>query len=599
MTAYSKSVVRTFNNNKGRFFVIAAILLLGIALITGLGALSPITRDSVNKYLSSQVASDVIIKSTSPSGFSLEQIDSIANFDDVESMQVLTSMDMQIGSDNSRLVIMNFEENTVNKLELVDGRFPNSANEIVIERSSHFIKNYKIGTTINILGKDMTIVGKVASPLIYSKDSEPDVNNQEALQLIAYVDSNYNNFAFPVPKTDIYIKFGSTSSMNMFSNEYQSHIDENVQSMQETINDDSLVYMTYNENKSYLITEEYTEKVSKISIIFSIFFMTVVALVVLTTMTRLIEEERSIIGCYKTLGYNNARIILKYTTFSTVSCLIGCVIGLILGLYLMPMLVYPGFSAVIFLPAMSSYYNPLMGILVSIGMIVVVSVVTGLVISNSLKEKPADLLRYKAPKPGKKIFLEKIPFIWSKTKFKYKSTWRNILRYKKHLIMTLVSVAGSMAIVFAGFSLYDASLTSAKLEVVADAVSKISSVIIMFACALCVLVIYNLTNMNIAERTRDIATLKVLGYHQIEVAGYIYREILIMALIGIALGVPLGCGVVAFLFYYLDIGTLASVSWWAYIASIAIILVLIGITDLLLLNKIKKVDMNTSLKSVD
>ena len=165
--------------------------------------------------------------------------------------------------------------------------------------------------------------------------------------------------------------------------------------------------------------------------------------------------------------------------------------------------------------------------------------------------------------------------------------------------MTRVSVGGSTAIVLAGLALYNATQTSTKLGAVADAVGEISSVIVLFACALCILVIYNLTNMNIAERTREIATLKVLGYNQNEVAGYIYREILIMSIMGIAVGIPFGCLLIWFLFGYLDIGIISDVSWWVYIATIGIVLVLVGLIDLLLLHKIKKVDMNTSLKNIE
>ena len=596
MKSYPKTINRTFRNNLGRFFAITLIVMLGVSIISGLGALSPITRVSVSNNLEAYNFSDLIVKSTT-GNFSQSQIEEIFSFEGVADFQAVSSIDMEIGELNSRIVYMNFNENNVNTLELVSGRLPKAANEIVVERQTDYMQKYSEGDTVELSGITFKIVGVVGSPLIYSKDFEPDVINQNPLELIAYIDSTYN--FLPFPTTDVYLKLEKEEGINYFSDDYKEMVLAAAQQFEETLSFDTFEILTVEQNKSYMITESYTDKVQKISLIFPLFFIAVVVLVVLTTMTRLIEEERQIIGCYKTLGYGNGKISFKYIIFSAVSCILGCGFGLATGTFLIPNIIYPGFNTILFLPEMVSYYNILIGGVVSLGIILAVCGVTGVIIGNYLKEKPADLLRPKAPKPGKKIFLEKIPFVWNRTKFKYKSTFRNIFRYKKHLIMTLVSVGGSTAIVFAGVALYNATTTSEKLGAVADAVSLISSVIVLFACALCVLVIYNLTNMNIGERTREIATLKVLGYHQAEVAGYIYREIFIMSLMGILIGIPVGCFLVWFLFGYLDIGLISDVSWWVYFLTIAVVVALIVLIDLLLLHKIKKVDMNTSLKMVD
>ena len=127
----------------------------------------------------------------------------------------------------------------------------------------------------------------------------------------------------------------------------------------------------------------------------------------------------------------------------------------------------------------------------------------------------------------------------------------------------------------------------------------ISFVVILFAAALCVLVVYNLTNMNIGERKREIATLKVLGYRAGEVAGYIYREVFIMALFGIILGIPLGYGFLSFVFAYMDFGTMSVVQWQTYLYSVLLVVVFVALVDLLLARKIRKIDMNASLKSVE
>ena len=168
--------------------------------------------------------------------------------------------------------------------------------------------------------------------------------------------------------------------------------------------------------------------------------------------------------------------------------------------------------------------------------------------------------------------------------------------------MTVISVAGSTALIFAGFGLHDiAKADGHKVDVaiIGDSLAMISVIVILFAICLCVLVIFNLTIMNIGERKRELATLKVLGYHDIEVSGYIFREIFIMAIFGIIVGLPLGYGLVAFIFEYLEFGSINDVKIASYIFTVLLVIVVICIVDLLLHFKNKKIDMTTSLKTVE
>ena len=100
---------------------------------------------------------------------------------------------------------------------------------------------------------------------------------------------------------------------------------------------------------------------------------------------------------------------------------------------------------------------------------------------------------------------------------------------------------------------------------VSSTLKLVSFAIILFALALCILVLFNLTNMSIGERKREIATLKVLGYIDLEVYGYIFREILVMSIFGIILGLPLGFGLIAFIINYLDFGSINSIKWYSYL----------------------------------
>lgn len=129
--------------------------------------------------------------------------------------------------------------------------------------------------------------------------------------------------------------------------------------------------------------------------------------------------------------------------------------------------------------------------------------------------------------------------------------------------------------------------------------TSISAVLIVCAALLSILVIYNLTNINIEERKREIATLKVLGYKSGEVCGYIFREITVLSVIGTALGIPLGYGFSVFVFNYVDFGSIADMHWYSWLGTAVLSLLFSVVVMALLCRKIIKTDMNASLKTVD
>ena len=169
--------------------------------------------------------------------------------------------------------------------------------------------------------------------------------------------------------------------------------------------------------------------------------------------------------------------------------------------------------------------------------------------------------------------------------------------------MTLLSVAGSTALVFAGLALLNVSDAMAEkggsYAEMTGSISMIAVVVIIFALLLCMFVIYNLTNLNVGERKKEIATLGVLGYQSEEMMGYIYREILMMAVVGAIIGIGLGMALVWFVLAYLEFGSLWDAKWYAYVLSFVLVMLFIMLTDLILAPKILKIDMTTSLKSND
>ena len=153
--------------------------------------------------------------------------------------------------------------------------------------------------------------------------------------------------------------------------------------------------------------EEYAQKVYNISIIFSVFFVGVSVLVISTTMTRLAEEERSAIGCYKTLGYDDGKIMFKYLFFSMFSCIIGSLCGFLGITNLLVYLICKAFSFAFRMPPLTNEISWVFGGISVFCMLAAVLLVTWRVVSSMTNEKPAALLRPKSPKPGKKILLER------------------------------------------------------------------------------------------------------------------------------------------------------------------------------------------------
>lgn len=609
VSSYVKTIFRTIKSRLAQFLAIAGIMALSVGFVTGLGATATNMLDSVNDYLVDSSVSDIIIKTEN--GITESQKESIYNDTDVTAYSEFFTYDTQLDRGITRVYISDLSGNEINKLELIEGEFPSSMTEIIVERSDKNLAEVFIGDEVVYNGLTLNVVGICANPLYFSKESElaivKDSTEDIYLENIIYIDSQY----FPMPLvTDIYIKL-NTSDMNVFSNKYKDIVSEKIDKFNGySTTENPLHFLSLEENASAALLESNAEKLDIISLIFPIFFGLVSALVVLTTMTRMVEKDRMIIGCYKTLGYSNFKIGFKYFFFAALSCVIGAVVGFFAGFRSIPLVVVNVYSSMFHFPPLSYGFYYLFGLISSVAMILAVLLITVYAVVKTLKEKPSDLIKEKPPKKGKRILLERIGFIWKRLKFKYKSTMRNIFRNVKHLLMTVISVAGCVALVLAGLGLYDSmnamksadSANSPTLNSIMDSMIYVVFLLIIAAAVLSIIVVYNLTNLNIEERKREIATLRVLGYNNFEVSGYIYREIFILALMGIVVGLPIGYGLIFFILKFMDTGifTIAiSVEWYSFILAAVIIIIFVGVTMLLLYRKIVSIDMNESLKSVD
>ncbi|MEG1558227.1 MAG: FtsX-like permease family protein [Oscillospiraceae bacterium] len=550
--------------------------------------------------------------------------------------------------------------------------------------------------------------------------------------------------------------------------------------------------LTRESNVGFVSFESDANRMGTLAGVFPILFFLVAALVALTTMTRMVEEERELIGTYKALGYSNGKIISKYILYALTATVSGALVGVVIGFIALPVVCWNSYRMLYIAPNLIIKYHIGYAVGGLMASLICTLGSTLAVCHNVLSEYPSTLMLPKAPKAGKRVFLERIGFIWKRLSFIGKVTCRNLLRYKKRLIMTVVGVAGCTGLLLTGFGVKDSisdiihnqfdeiykyntvietnstelssraqgllddknnftdytfvrqktgdiekdgekvsgyvfvpqneeelsdfitmqSRTSKKpVEFNADSViitekaahvlgveigdevtiknpedksiglkitgitenylqhylyispqiyreamgeepspnfilakcsaeeeqgradiskkmlkipdfatmsftndisaqfndmiktlNYVIAVLIICAGALAFVVIYNLTNINITERRRELATIKVLGFRDKEVAAYIYRETFLLTLIGAILGLGLGVFMHSFVITTVEVDMVMfgrNINLLSFIYSFLITLLFSGIVDIAMLGKLKKIDMVESLKSVD
>lgn len=532
------------------------------------------------------------------------------------------------------------------------------------------------------------------------------------------------------------------------------------------------------------------ERVDSIAAVFPLFFILIAALVCCTTMSRMVEEQRTETGTMKALGFSSGAIISQYVLYASFASVIGSVIGTVIGFPLLPTIIFKCYRTMYNFPNFEAPFMPLF----ALGCCGVSLLCTGLsAVYTSyveLTSVPAALIRPKPPKGGKRIFLEKIGFIWKRLKFTSKVTFRNLFRYKSRFFMTLIGISGSTALLLTGFALkqsisciadrqydeiflYDATIIlsdkaseeelaeadrviseneaitssmkaimtvkdiygddnnsveasllvpenaeelgeyivlrdrsdkslltlengsvilteklsdllnvktgdtvfiegaekSVKIAAIAEnytyhfvymtpvtynelfgegdvntillntadnadydeisteiiscdavisaaftvngtdkfrklisSLDLIVAVIVIFAGALAVVILYNLANININERVRELATIKVLGFFDGEVGAYVYRENTVSTIIGIILGLIVGIFFEHFVIVTAEVDEVMfsrDIPWFCYVLAAAAMAVFTVLVNLLLYFKLKKIDMASSMKAIE
>lgn len=201
-----------------------------------------------------------------------------------------------------------------------------------------------------------------------------------------------------------------------------------------------------------------TERMDALARVFPFMFFLVAALVSLTTMTRMVEDERILIGTYKALGYSTIQIATKYLTYALLAAGIGSVLGVGVLCQVLPLIIMKAYSVIYAIPLLSPPLPIKADVAVfsaglGIGITLIATICSVL---SSLREQPAPLMLPRAPKAGKRILLERIRPLWRRISFSWKVTLRNLFLYKKRLFMTVIGIAGCTALLLVGFGLHDA-----------------------------------------------------------------------------------------------------------------------------------------------
>lgn len=438
-----------------RFISILIIVLLGVGFFAGIRAVAPDMKNTLDDYYEKTNMYDIFITSNYGIREEVEKkLEEKYNVETGYSFDAITTKK----EDYATKIISYNKEDKINTPKLIKGKMPEKVDEVVVDND--FRREIKIGDKITIdsnliNNKTVTVTGYVESPLYIS--TERDSTNLLSGTIDNYLYMNETNIISPV-KTTAYINLAAEESR--FSKKYEDTVKKAKKDIRKTLQEEKVTgeewyVLDIDSNAGFYQYEQDTERIDNVAKVFPLVFFIVAVLICLTTMTRMVEEERSQIGTLKSLGYKDSAIMFKYILYATLATIIGSIIGVVIGYRLLPELCFEMYKNMYRLGDIKlSYYASL----TFQGMIIALLCTLGATIytcRKTLKESPANLLRPVAPAAGKRVLLERIPIIWNHLSFSHKVTVRNVFRYKKRFLMTIIGIAGCTGLILAGFGLKD------------------------------------------------------------------------------------------------------------------------------------------------
>jgi putative ABC transport system permease protein len=638
---YNKILQRQFTSHLSRFFSILLIVFVSITFIAGITATSLNMTDSMNTTYEKEHTPDIQLINNE--GLSDNQIYDIFTADKDISRTLKVSLYQQKISEKAsvRFYIFDFVEFGLSPLSegqiLIDEHYArfkdnqtfldlqmiywNLARQIIggnafnmsdIELEQYITDN-DLSSLLEPLGSKsnyqpvFNVSGTYYNPLYLLKNNLEEMK-QENIVCIYYLDiASVNEIVKMLPINELYIYVHTNG--NRYSNSYEKTILK-IQDKLKILNNNYTVLSLF-ENETYMVFSKSAKSIGVLGVVFPVIFFLITLFVILSTMGKMVDKERLLIGTLKSLGFSNTRIRNKYILYVSLPSLIGGVSGALVGFRSFPLLIWGAYKGAFNLPDLLYGFYYFIAIAALAGLVVIILLTTLFSVNKILRERPYLMLRPVSPKPGKRIILEKIPWLWKRLKFKTKSMFKNMFRFVKNSLLTIVGLAGATSIMFLAVGLkrsidlmfhkknswFEFNLLGSE-----GILYGIVLVLILFSVLLCVLVIYSLINALIDEREKEIATLKVLGYTKKEVIGYLYREEAVLASIGIVFGVGLGMLLLKLIVAMMnDNGTPLDFNLHplVFVFSLALILIFTIISGLLMIKKINKISMANSLKAVE
>ncbi len=478
-----KDSIKEIKNTYKRFISILLMAFLGVGFFAGLRAASPDMIDTFDQFYEDNQVYDIQIVSTL--GLTDDDIEKLEKVEEVENVVGSFEKDGIIDIDNKEIVTKLITIGEINKPILIDGSMPKNDNECLVEevflksnnKQINDIVDVEIEDTIDVHGNkksylknsQMKIVGTVQSPLYISRDRGTSKLGTGKISYYMYIPKeNINaNDAY----TSIYLTTKNEKNYETSTQKYEDYIEEvkdNIEQIKDereqsrkiqTLNGIETAkwyILDRNSNEGYVGFIQSTKSIAKISQVFPIVFFAVAALISLTSMTRMVEEQRTQIGTLKALGYNQLQIINKYILYASLASIIGGISGMCVGFATLPQIIWMLYMMMYQItPKAILSFNWKYG---TIGLLLICICIIGATIYSAireLKETPAALMRPKAPKSGNRVLLERIPFIWKHLNFSHKVTVRNIFRYKKRFLMTIIGIFGCTSLIVTGFGIKD------------------------------------------------------------------------------------------------------------------------------------------------
>ncbi|MGN0471658.1 MAG: ABC transporter permease [Lachnospiraceae bacterium] len=482
-----KTTFREIRGSFGRYAAIMSIIALGVGFFSGLKVTKQAMWETTNQYLEKLNLFDYRLVSTL--GLAEEDVDAVRDLEGVEYAEGAYYADATaVDKDKESVVRFHSWPKNLNGVSILTGRGPEKSGEIVLD-GRYYTDDY-IGTTITIPDtnspeildrfsrREYTVVGLGNASLYLNYERGSTTIGNGSIQYYCYIlpeDFRMDYY------TDIYVTM--EEKHELYSAGYDGMIEAHQDEMEAVLAacgerrlreiyenalyqdagaepesgklEPATYVLTRETNVGYVSFQRDSEIVEGIAVVFPIFFFLVAALVCMTTMNRMVEEQRTQIGVLKALGYGTGTIMGKYMTYSGSAALIGCVGGFFLGSWIFPATIWKvygmmyGFTEIHFVMNWVLFAISLaVSLFCSIG-------TTWVSCRYELAGTAAELIRPKAPKAGKRIFLEYIPFIWKRLKFLYKVSIRNVVRYKKRFFMMVLGISGCTGLIVTGFGIQD------------------------------------------------------------------------------------------------------------------------------------------------